>query len=135
MEAFGPFVWLVDQVRGWQQSRRRLRVLVHRAVFVGSSMEHYFIKVTNLSPRREVEITHIWFATEPPVHVLNPERPLPARLRLDETYESWIPRSELRGAPKPERLGRVQLSNGKVVKSRANKKVPPVGQVARGGIE
>jgi hypothetical protein len=40
------------------------------------------MKVVNLSPSREIEITHIWFDTHPPVHIDNRARPLPARLRL-----------------------------------------------------
>jgi hypothetical protein len=102
-------------------------------VFLPSSAEQYFVKVTNLSRSREVEITHVWFEGEPPIHVLNPARPLPARLRLDETYETWMPASALRGVSAAERLGRVQLSTGKVVKARLNKRVPPVGFVAGSG--
>lgn len=129
-DLLGP---LTGALAGWHQRRRRLRVLVHRAAFVGDSSEHVFIKVTNLSDRREVEVTHIWFATDPPVHVLNPSRPLPARLRLDETFETWIPVADVPEAADIERLGRVQLSNGKVVRSRRNKRVPPVGNVAGRG--
>ena len=91
------------------------------------------MKVTNLSRSREIEITHVWFETDPPVHVLNPDRPLPARLRLDETLETWISVSELPTALNVERLGRIRLSSGKVVKSRLNKRVPPIGMVAGGG--
>jgi len=109
-----------------------VRVLVHRAYFTGSSVPHYFVKVTNLSPQREIEVTHIWFDTTPPVHLLNPERPLPARLRLDETYETWIPTAAV-PAPEPESLARVKLSSGKVIKSRLNAHVPPFGGVAGGG--
>ena len=98
-----------------------------------SSPKHYFMKVMNLSRSREIEITHVWFETKPPVHILNPDRPLPARLRLDETFETWIPVSFVSTASNVERLGRVQLSNGKIVKSRLDKHVPPVGAVAGGG--
>jgi hypothetical protein len=94
-----------------------VRVLVHRAIFLPASPEHYFMKVTNLSASREVEITHLWFETNPPVHVLNPDRPLPTRLRLDETFETWVPVAAVPNVPNVERLGRVLLSNGKVVKS------------------
>jgi hypothetical protein len=127
-----PAIWLIGQATSWQRRKRRVRVLVHRAMFLPASDEHFFIKVTN----REVEITHIWFATEPQVHIINSARPLPARLRLDETFETWIPAAEVPDvpdAPDVERLGRVQLSNGKVIKSRLNKKVPPVGNIAGPG--
>jgi hypothetical protein len=89
--------------------------------------------VANLSPSREIEITHAWFDTRPPVHIMNPARPLPARLRLDEEYETWVPVAAVPEVPNVERLGRVRLSNGKVVKSRRNKTVPSVGAVAGPG--
>jgi hypothetical protein len=133
MDPVGPALWLADRLRGLQQHRRRVRVLVHRAVFLPDSREQYFMKVTNLSPSREVEITHAWFATQPPAHILNPDRPLPARLKLDQTFETWIAVSDVPAAANTERLGRVQLSTGKVMKSRPNKQVPPVGMVAGGG--
>lgn len=110
-----------------------MRALVHRAIFLPISAEHLFLKVTNLSETREVEITHIWFATEPPVHILNSARPLPARLRLGETFETWVPVVEVPNVSNVEFLGRVQMSNGKVVRSRLNKNVPPVGNVAGAG--
>jgi hypothetical protein len=92
-----------------------------------------FVKVTNLSRHREVEVTHVWFETKRPVHIMNPECPLPVRLRLDETFETWVPATELHNVPNVERLARVLLSNGKVVKSLPNKKVPPVGNIAGRG--
>jgi hypothetical protein len=95
--------------------------------------QQFFIKVTNLSPQREVEITRLWFETNPPTQILNPVRPLPARLRLDETFETWIPVADVPTVDDLERMVRVQLSNGKVVKSRLNKGVPPTGYIAGPG--
>jgi hypothetical protein len=37
-----------------------LRFRVHRARFVKSPVEYYFLNVTNLSQNRVVEVTHIW---------------------------------------------------------------------------
>lgn len=135
-----PVLWTLDQLRGLSQRRRRLKVLVHTAVMVGAdgqptSPPCYFIKATNLSGEREVEITHIWFDSDPPLHVLNEHRPLPARLKLDETFETWVPVASVPGAGPgtAERLVRVKLSSGSVVKGRPNKTVPPVGHVAGGG--
>jgi hypothetical protein len=128
---------LSDLTRSWQQNRRRVRVLVHTADFMGNPgnpQPYYFVKVTNLSNQREVEITHVWFATHPRVDMLNPARPLPARLRLDETWEGWIAADTLPVSPRTERLARVLLSNGKIVKSRLNRTVPPVGYVAGAGV-
>jgi len=67
------------------------------------------------------------------VHNLLYKRPLPARLRPDETFETWVPVEAVPDVPRVEWLGRVRLSNGKIVKSRLNKDVPPVGYVAGPG--
>jgi hypothetical protein len=133
MDLIAPALWCADLARGWRQRQRRVRVLVHRGIFLPTSPEHYFMKVTNLSASREIELTHIWFETKPPVHVLNPDRPLPARLRLDETFETSLPVVALPNVQNVERLGRVRLSNGKVIKSRRHRKVPPVGYMAGAG--
>src|SRR5262249_15352682 len=92
--------------------------------------QQIFVKVVNRS-RGDVEITHIWFATTPEVHLLN--KPLPARLRPDETYETWIPADELPQGTDLERLARVRLSTGRTIKSVHHKDVPPYGFVATGG--
>jgi hypothetical protein len=93
------------------------------------------MKVVNLSKHRDVEITHIWYETKPPLHNLNSDRPLTARLRPDETFEAWVPVADMPEPHTPNvlRLGRVQLSSGKVIKSRPNKNVPPIGYVGGAG--
>ena len=116
--------------------RRRLRLLVHRAYFLGSSTECYFINATNLSKDKDIEITHLWIDSEPQVHINRPERRLPRRLRPDETWETWI---EVKNLPPSLRkdlykLARARLSTGKIVKSKKNKNVPPVGTVPGGPI-
>lgn len=130
MTPSATLLWLTDRMLGWRQSRRKLRVLAHRAMFLPGSAEHLFVRVINLSATREVEITHIWFDTPQPVDLLNVARPLPARLRLDESFETWAPVAELPAVVGLERLVRVRLSNGKTVKSRLNKDVRPFGHVA-----
>jgi hypothetical protein len=137
MDPVGPGLWIVDRLRELHQRRRRVRVLVHRACFTSGSPpqpvppEHYFMKVTNHSENRDVGVTHAWFETNPPVHILGSTRPLPVRLRPDQTFEMWVPVDMLGRTAHAERLGRVRLSNGNVVKSRLNRAVPPVGMVAR----
>ncbi len=64
---------------------------------------------------------------------MNPERPLPARLKLDAQYETWCPAAELEGVRHPERKAHVRLTSGHTVRSRLNKNVPPVGYIAGGG--
>lgn len=136
MNLIPPALSLANMGRAWHQQRRHVRVLVHRAYVLPvtpTSQPMFFIKVTNLSKIREVEITHHWFDTEPPFHFMNPARPLPTRLRLDELYETWVPVASVPTAPEPEWLVRVQLSNGQVVKSRLNWKVPPIGAIGGPG--
>lgn len=124
---------------------RKVRVRVHRAAFVKDSPhgmtlqpqtpECYFVNVTNISLNREVEITHVWFACSPEAHVIRSERPLPKRLKVDETWETWIPASELPEDLKEDQvyeLARVRISNEKVFGSKRNEKVPNVGQVPGG---
>jgi hypothetical protein len=159
MIELGPFLGIVDLLRGVHQSRRRVRVLVHQAFFtegpaatyysaspdmfssppvtgVGGEAgmsPYYFVTATNLSHSRETEITHVWFDTDPSVHLVMRERPLPARLRPDETWEGWVKATALAHASNVERSGRVRLANGRIVKSRRNKDVPPIGYVAGQG--
>ena len=105
-------------------------MLVHGASFVGNPVPFLFVNVTNLSRDRDIEVTHVWFAVDPPVHVLlSHERPLPVRLRPDESWEAWIEAAKLGSAPHPATLARVRLSAGSVIKSRLNRSVPDVGFV------
>jgi hypothetical protein len=138
----GLFLWIIDRIVVRQQKRRRVKVLVHQAVFFGrdpatgrtiGSEPHYFVKVTNLSETREIEITHIWIDGNPQVHLMNPARPLPARLRPDETWEDWVRVADVTHVSKVERAFRIRLSNKQVIKSRPNKDVPPVGYLAGAG--
>ena len=125
-----PLTWAYQ----WYQRRVRVRVLVHRAYFTEpGSAQCFFIKVTNLSRDRDIEITHIWFETNPRVDILNPDRPLTAILPPAKTFETWVPVAAVPDVPNVEQLGRVLLSNGDTIKSRLNKDVPPVGYVAQGG--
>jgi hypothetical protein len=116
--------------------RRRVRLLVHKAHFIESGRECYFINLTNLSLDRDIEVTHIWIDTTPQVHVLQPDRPLPKRLRPDETWETWV---EVRLIPKNAGekvygLARARLSTSTVIKSKKNVSVPPLGEVPGGPI-
>jgi hypothetical protein len=113
----------------WYQHRVHVRALAHRGYFrTPGSPEFVFIKVTNLSRDRDIEITHIWFDTKPRVDIL--DFPLPAHVRPAKTYEIWKPVAELSDDPNIEQLGRVVLSDGKIIKTKLNKDVPPVGYVA-----
>jgi hypothetical protein len=128
---------------------RRVRVTVHRADFVDVSAcattktvlqltvapECYFVNVTNISLNREVEVTHVWFECSPKVYLVRTERPLPKRLKVDETWETWILTKELPASLTDEdayTLARVRLSSGKVFRSKRNDPVPNIGWVPGG---
>jgi hypothetical protein len=113
---------------------RRLQVLVHCALFIGSVQQYYFINLTNLSENREIEVTHIWLESEPELYILNPRRRLPKRLKPDESWETWI---EVERIPEfirnnPYNLFRVKLTSGEIIKSAQNKNVPKMGSVPGG---
>jgi hypothetical protein len=109
------------------------RVLVRQAYFRGQEHPHYFVKVTNLLQGRDIEITHVWFHADPSVHVLLPERPLPARLRSNETWEGWVDAAAVAHVADVERSARVRLSDGTTIESRPNTDVPSEGYVAGPG--
>jgi hypothetical protein len=104
----GILTWGVDQFWRWQQGRRKVRVLVHQAVFLktdassgaktvvttadGLPAVFWFVKVTNLSASRDVGITHVWVEGDPMI-----------------------------------------TPNGRVLRSRPNATIPPVGYVAGPG--
>jgi hypothetical protein len=112
--------------------QRRLRLTVHKATFIDNGLECYFINATNLSDR-EVEVTHIWFECDSQIPVMQLERPLPKRLRPDETWETWTAVSSLPpSCSEPYTLARARLSTGLVVESQKNENVPLQGFVPGG---
>jgi hypothetical protein len=111
--------------------KQRVCVLCHRAFLFPSGPECYFINVTNLSLKRNAEITHVWMTCpeDGVIHVINLSRPLPYRLNPEGSWETWIEVNCLQ-APIRENafcLARVRLSNGKVLHSRKNTNVPSAG--------
>jgi len=131
MDIFRPILWLVNELTGGYLNRRRVRVRVHTAYFGnGNPTAYYFVNVTNTSSTRDVEVTHVWFATNPPVHILNLYRPLPVRLQYGEPWETCIEVARLPDVPGVDRLGRVRLSSGDTIHSRTNRNMPSQGFVA-----
>jgi len=127
---------MIETVIEWlfkiRSLKQLVRVLCHRAFFLPNGPECYFINVTNLSLQRDAEVTHVWIESGNEIPVLNLSRPLPRRLRPEETWETWI---EVERLPIPVRedafkLARVRLSNGRIIKSKKNENVPIAGYVA-----
>jgi hypothetical protein len=78
----------------------------------------------------------VWFAIDGDVPAMPPDRPLPKRLKPDETWETWVEADRL-----PPNLGerafefaRARLSTGHVIKSRKNTTVPSMGSIPGGPI-
>jgi hypothetical protein len=92
----------------------------------------YYVNIINKSNRSDVEITHVWLELDPPIHdFMNPGRPLPVRLRPSEPWSTWILGARVPvSALQVEWSARCRLAhNGKVVKSRPAKNMPPFGAV------
>lgn len=119
--------WLFRIIQ-WQ---RHVQVLTHRASLLPNGPECYFINVTNLSPQRSIEVTHVWMACSTQIHVLNVMRPLPHRLEPDASWETWIQVSVLPESCRDNafKLARVRLSDSKVLRSQKNLNVPAAGFV------
>jgi hypothetical protein len=115
--------------------QRKLKLTVHLAVFTYNGLLCYFINATNISDR-EIEITHVWFESEPRVHALQSDRPLPKRLKPDETWETWVEVYKLAMAihEAPYERARARLSTGEIIQSRQNDDVIDQGYVPGGPI-
>jgi serine/threonine-protein kinase len=112
-----------------------VRVAAHFAVFVGTGRPALFVNVTNLSTTLDREVTHVWLEGDRGVEVTNDRRPLPRRLKPQETWETWIdiwelPPTSLAG-PLYERV-RVRLSTGEVIPAVENTNLPRRGFVPGG---
>jgi len=119
-------------------AERVLTVRVHRAWFQGDSSACYFINLTNLSPRRAIEVTHVWYEDGPQhIPIVQGSRALPVRLEPDQSWETWIEERALMGAdPRADMFQRfrARISTGAVFSSSRNCDVPPVGTVPGGPI-
>lgn len=107
---------------------------IHRAGLLladGQRADAYFLNVFNASPERDVQVTHVWIETEPKVVVMT--KPLPVDVKAGRQWETFVEVAALpAGATGIERLGRVQLADGKVVESVARENVPPAGAIPDG---
>jgi hypothetical protein len=133
---------VADAVRRWTSpssasAQAGVRVTVHLAVFdAHPDAPAYFVNVTNLYSDRDVEITHVWFEGPPRVDVMRSDRPLPARLRPYESWETWQLLETIPEAVRhnPFTLARVRLSTGAIIQSSENIGVPPHGFVPGGPV-
>ena len=115
----------------FNQTTMKARVTVHKAFFIQTGLECYFINVTNLS-KDDIFITHVYCESDKQVAVMQPDRPLPKRLIPSEPWETWVPISKVHADPYKD--FRVRLSTGEVIKSKLNKNVPHQGDVPGGPI-
>ena len=109
--------------------KRVVTVKAHKAYLASNLSACYFINVTNLSPNRPVEVTHVWYEEqELHIPIVQPSRLLPTRLDLDQSWETWIQVNELltSSTSDPLRNFRVRLSSGEVISSEPNLHIPPL---------
>jgi len=96
----------------------------------GGISEYYFLKITNRSLTRPIEVTHAWFDLAPGERLMS-TRSLPRRLEPEQTWEGWVNAANFtQPSKKVFRSGRAQLSSGKVVAAHRNRKVPQIGEVS-----
>jgi len=115
---------------------REVLATMHKAWFDGTEplVHAYFFTIVNLS-EREIEVTHVGMECGGEyIDASQPERPLPKRLKPQESWATWI---ELEKLPTwihddPIRHGRVRLSTGQVIKTKRAKNIPPRGSVPGG---
>jgi hypothetical protein len=114
----------------------KLRLAVHRAAFLPIGPDCFFINATNIGTDGDIEVTHIWFEITPPLYVIQRDRPLPKRLKPQESWETWIRVDALNSRTEREvfDLARARLSTGEVVTSFRDEAVPPCGIVAGGPV-
>jgi hypothetical protein len=127
--------WIIDHVWDAISGRRSARLLVHRS-YLPTGRECYFLNVTNLSRDRTIEVTHVWFATDPLVPALPTDRPLPKTLKPDENWETWVEADRLPALGESLfTLGRARLSTGRVIWSKKNEHLPSAGTIPGGGVK
>ena len=139
----GPSLTVLKWARGLEQSRRKVRLTVHRAdlqnpvyamvgdaIIGGGTTDSYFINITNASHDRDIVVTHIWIESDPPIHIED----IPPRLQHSTPWSTSVPVEDV--PADPERvpwLARCRLSpDGKIIKSRPSPNLPPFGIVPRG---
>lgn len=115
---------------------RRVHSTMHKASFTGTEplVQAYFFTIANLS-KQEIEVTHVWMKCRgEDIAADQSDRPLPKRLKPDESWATWI---ELEKLPEwihddPIRHGRIRLSTGKIIKTKRAKNIPSSGNVPGG---
>jgi hypothetical protein len=122
---------LADRLVDWLRGSKRATVLTHHGAMISTGERCVFVNVTNRSHDRDIEITHIGFDTDPPIEVINAERPLPRRLKPEESWETWLPIEVVPGSQRLQilTLGRVRFSDGTMIRARENRNVPAAGHV------
>jgi hypothetical protein len=105
-------------------------VLVHEAYLISNNDKPcYFIKIINRSKTNDNTITHIWIKDSPREKDLL-QKPLPHKLKPSEIFETWIEKKLINDQINIFKNVRVELSDGKIFKSKKNKNVRPIGYIA-----
>lgn len=91
------------------------------SAFVGTHThlkDVYIVTVTNKSPKRDLVVKRVWFATTPEVEIPSPE--LPVRIKPEDSWSREVRTHTVPGTPaEVQRLARCQLAvDDKIIKSR-----------------
>jgi hypothetical protein len=108
-----------------------IRVLVHKAYFLNNPAQQFFIKVVNVTPNIDVEVTHVWFENDiGTMDIMNDIAPLPRRLKQNETYETWVSVADIPEDGDIFHHFMVMVSTGEIFPSQQNVTVRPFGYIA-----
>jgi hypothetical protein len=100
------------QVKLTVEHERNRVVMRTASALVGSRTDRrdfYVVTVTNMSPRREIVVRRVWFATTPEQEVNRADRPV--RIRPEDFWRKDVPADTVPGEPEEVLLlARCQLA-------------------------
>lgn len=77
-------------IRRWNPWIARAQVTVDQGWRWNPPTKCYFVTVKNLSAGQAIEVEEICVRTEPPVRIIEGDRPLPTKLQPNEALRTWI---------------------------------------------
>ena len=107
---------------------RDIHFLTHFGYFKETSKRCLFLNITNRSKDSEIFTTHVYLQLDSgkQIHVDYLVHKFPVQLGPGKTLETWIEEDKIPSnlGKKIYKMGRAQLSNNRIIKSKKNKKIP-----------
>lgn len=112
---------LIEGLAKRREDERRVRLVIHRGPWHADGRnpgrDCYFITAMNLASDEAVEITAVWFESDPRRFVERRQRRLPVTLKPGDSWETWL---EVEKLPECIResaseFARVRLATGTVL--------------------